>query len=30
LDGNKTNVVLLPTKTVEDVATILGEQNLAK
>ena len=26
----KQNVVLLPTKTVEDVATILGEQNLAK
>merc|ERR1719231_879923 len=30
MDGNKTNVVLLPTRTVDDVATILGEQSLAK
>ena len=30
MDGNKTNVVLLPTRTVDDVATILGEQSLSK
>ena len=29
LDGTRTNAVLLPTKTVEDVATILGEQKLS-